>query len=243
MSNEGPVRIFLGTCCYRTIEPATAGSRERLLWSSAQAEWDGPRMVGAADVRVEGERLESWRSADVEIVGVGMAEGYGACRNAEDLAAGAMSAGADLLVYHDADMAFSTTDVLSLCTFWDELGPKAIVGTLYPSSKWPDRYVGRLEGVGLDADRTEGTPRATVDALAPGAYAAEALGFGLVALPVALLAELRQQRGFAFAEAWRGRDGTTPDTEMCAAARLLGYSLVADLRARPRHLVRDWRSV
>lgn len=236
--DEDPVCLFLGGVAYQTYAPQTAVSRERLFWATQQAEYDGPRLLVGDGA--------TWKDEPaIEVVSSGLTHGYGAVRNAEMLCDAAIEAGADVMICHDADIAFDPSDIRSLVATWAKHGPRAIVGAMYPDAQGAD-LVGRLTGTPKREDGREMTPRSVVDALRlQGAEAveAESLGFGLVCIPVALMQELRATRGFVFAECWQGKaHATTPDSELCGAAKALGYMLVADLRAAPRHASRKWES-
>jgi hypothetical protein len=221
-------RVFLGCAAYRSIEPLTAAAREHFLWDCLAPPGPGAGAAGPA-------------GPSFELVGSAIAEGYGACGNVETLADAARLAGADFFVYHDADVRFTAKDVGSLLRRC-ELHAPCVAGCLYPSSGEDGRYVGRLVDVPLGDDRLDATPREFVLAHAGQAMEAESLGFGLVAIPMELVARLKKERGYAFAERSLGRTATTPDSEFCGAAKLMGYSLVADLSVKILHLGRTWRS-
>lgn len=215
-------KVFVGTACYRTMEPATAASMVDVAWN------------GDADM--------------AEIVGLSLPQGYGAVRNAEGLVRAAQQAGADLLLYHDADMRYDAADVTSHVATWLRLGPKSLVGAVYPASSGAS-YVGRLAGLPACRANAEPDPfglftkEDTIRPYVGEALEAESLGFGFVAIPMEFLLGLRASRGYAFAEKALGEVLDTPDTRMCEDARAAGYRLVANLAARPKHLVREWRGL
>lgn len=212
---EAPARVFLGVAVYRDVKAGTMIARESLVWARGGEAFD--------------------------LVGSQAAVGYGTARNLELLADGAIETKADLLVYHDADVAFTAADVDQLVRGWQRYGPEAIVGAFY-AEREGGKLVGHLCGP-LGEDGRVRTDPAMVERLrADGFEYVEALslGFGLVALPVALLVALRRERGYAFGEAHFGLKGTTPDVEFCGAAKQRGFTVVAALGARPSHLTERW---
>ncbi len=216
-------RVFLGCAAYDRIEPRTATAREALMAAAGRAGRDA--LVG-----------------QFELVGSGIGRGYGTVGNLELLAKAALDAGADLLLYHDADIAFTVDDVNALMLARAAWGPRCVIGSVCKSSSYPGFVIGRKSGQFPRSDGMSLTPETEVGGAA-GVIRFDEIGFGLVLIPTALLQEMIALRGYAFREEWRGNTRTTIDVAFSQDATDRGYDVLVATDARPEHKSKAWDKV
>jgi hypothetical protein len=213
------VRFFLGCAAYRTMEPVTAQCREDVIAAMGK----GP---AAIDVGVS-----------AELVGAKVQHGYGCCPNLERLTNQAVLAGADVLLFHDADMAYEWSDAAAVLAAWARHGPRAMAGAVYPEATDGGRLVGALSGLpnecGVFTRPDVAAPYMGKD------VEADFLGLGLAAVPTGFFAG--RERPW-WRERWDGAVHLGPDVFISGMIRAEGWKLVAALEARPGHLSREWRT-
>lgn len=170
---------------------------------------------------------------NMTIAGTAIGHGYSACGNIENMMNEACRVLPDdgLFLYHDADMSFDPSDAGELVAEHEVFaGKRVVIGAIYPHRLEPGVTVGALGH--CDAD-DKGPDGSTVESVL-----AKRLGFGFIAIPVALLRELPAPR---MREHWDGHDLLTPDTLFCRSAQEHGYELRAMVLDGVKHLLTQWR--
>ena len=201
--------LFVGTCAYRHVAPATTSSMLALAMS------------------------------DTPPAGMIVSAGYGACANLETVVQAALdSVGVDgLLLYHDADIVYAPDDVQRIVNAWEARAAFSrkrthVLGALYPTNSDERVCVGHplsskpAPECGAMADSSQPV-WATL-------WPCDRLGFGFILIPLAAYVVI----GKPYArEEWDGRDYKTQDTIFCERVERAGYDLwgVPDLNVR--HLV------
>lgn len=201
------MKIFIGCAAYRDLTAQTAQSQIRVHSNTA--------LPG------------------VEEIATGIAMGYHAPRNCEQLAQSAIDGKFTHFLYHDADIEYEprhvqrAADTLKAIEFRDG-HDRSMVGAMYPSSSGPQVLVGKPDP--SDTAWTNFTPGVTI---------ARALhvGFGFVLMPVSIFEGLRKPW---FADEWGGvhNELVTPDVRFCNIVRERGWNVYADSGLDVKHWVR-----
>ena len=187
------MKYHFATATYRSIYPVAAASRE--------------------DVQHHRDKIGH------EMVGWGIYDGYGAPRNIQLACRDAVQYGADAIVFHDWDVAFTHETVrclLDLLVAAHARNPLSLVGGVYRSSANPMTIVGRTK-VGGAILRTD-------DDGGPSASEAEHIGLGLAAWSAELIRALPDPPTL---DVWSDeeKDWMTPDTLLCKRVREMGGAI------------------